>query len=50
MSLEQGAVLIIPLWLTLAGIGVAVFVGVAAGIYPAWKATKLSPMEAIRGN
>jgi ABC-type antimicrobial peptide transport system permease subunit len=50
MYFEQGTVLAIPLWLTLAGIGVAVFVGVVAGIYPAWKATRLSPMEAIRGN
>lgn len=50
MYFEQGMVLAIPLWLTLAGIGVAVFVGLAAGIYPAWKATRLSPMEAIRGN
>ena len=50
MYFQEGMVLSIPLWLTLAGIGIAVFVGVAAGIYPAWKATKLSPMEAIRGN
>jgi len=50
MYFQEGMVLSIPLWLTLAGIGVAVFVGVMAGIYPAWKATKLSPMEAIRGN
>ncbi len=50
MYFEQGMVLVIPLWLTLAGISVAVFVGLTAGIYPAWKATKLSPMEAIRGS
>ena len=50
MYFQEGMVLSIPLWLTLAGIGIAVFVGVAAGFYPAWKATKLSPMEAIRGN
>lgn len=50
MYFQEGMVLSIPLWLTMAGIGIAVFVGVAAGLYPAWKATKLSPMEAIRGN
>ncbi len=50
MYFQEGMVLTIPLWLTLAGIGIAVFVGIAAGFYPAWKATKLSPMEAIRGN
>ncbi len=50
MYFQEGMVLSIPLWLTFAGIGIAVFVGVAAGFYPAWKATKLSPMEAIRGN
>lgn len=50
MYFQEGMVLSIPFWLTLAGIGIAVFVGVAAGFYPAWKATKLSPMEAIRGN
>ncbi len=50
MYFQEGMVLSIPLWLTFAGIGIAVLVGVVAGFYPAWKATKLSPMEAIRGN
>ncbi len=50
MYFQEGMVLSIPLWLTFAGIAVAVFVGIAAGLYPAWKATKLSPMEAIRGS
>ncbi len=50
MYFQEGTVLSIPLWLTFAGIGIAVLVGVVAGFYPAWKATKLSPMEAIRGN
>lgn len=49
MYFGEGVILTIPVWLTLAGVGIAVFIGVIAGIYPAWKATKMSPMDAIRG-
>lgn len=49
MYFGDGVMLLIPAWLTLAGIGIAVVIGVVAGIYPAWKATKMSPMDAIRG-
>jgi putative ABC transport system permease protein len=48
MYFGQGAKLLIPFWLTLAATGIAVGVGVLSGLYPAWKATKLSPLEAIR--
>ncbi len=48
MYFTQGAKLLIPMWLTLAAVGISLFVGVLSGLYPAWKATKLSPLEAIR--
>lgn len=38
----------IPLWLALASIGFAMLVGVAAGYFPAKRAMRLSPLEAIR--
>lgn len=38
----------IPLWLNLAAMGFAVFVGMAAGFMPATRAMKLSPLAAIR--
>lgn len=43
-----GATSIIPVWLALTGIGVALVVALVAGISPAIRATKLSPLEAIR--
>ncbi|HIT63328.1 MAG TPA: ABC transporter permease [Candidatus Ventrimonas merdavium] len=38
----------IPSWLSLMAIGFAVFVGMAAGFFPAVRAMKLSPLAAIR--
>jgi ABC-type antimicrobial peptide transport system permease subunit len=38
----------IPPWLSFAAIGFAVFVGMAAGFFPALRAMKLSPLAAIR--
>lgn len=38
----------IPLWLNLAAMGFAIFVGMAAGFMPATRAMKLSPLAAIR--
>lgn len=40
----------IPLWLVVGSLAFAVFVGMAAGYFPAVRATKLSPLEAIRNN
>lgn len=38
----------IPIWLILASIGFAMLVGIIAGYFPAKRAMKLSPLEAIR--
>jgi ABC-type antimicrobial peptide transport system permease subunit len=38
----------IPPWLSLAAVGFAIFVGMAAGFFPALRAMKLSPLAAIR--
>lgn len=45
---QSTAVSVIPAWLALLGLGFAVGVGMVAGISPAIRATKLSPLEAIR--
>lgn len=39
---------VIPLWLFLFGMGFSVFIGLAAGFYPANKAVKISALEAMR--
>ena len=43
-----GSTSIIPLWLALLGVGVAVVVAMVAGLSPAIRAMRLSPLEAIR--
>ncbi len=48
MYFSQGMKIEIPVWLALGAIGIAVLVGIASGVYPAYKATKMSPLEAMR--
>ncbi len=48
VNLLIGQISIIPFWLALVGMGFAVVVGMVAGISPASRAMKLSPLEAIR--
>ena len=38
---------VIPLWLFLFGLGFSIFIGLAAGFYPANKAVKISALEAM---
>jgi putative ABC transport system permease protein len=35
-------------WITAAAFGVAVLLGAIGSLYPAWKASRISPMEALR--
>ena len=44
-----GSISYIPVWLMLLSMAFAVFVGMAAGFFPAVRAMKLSPLAAIRG-
>lgn len=37
----------VPAWALLAGVAVGVAVGVAAGVYPAWRASRLDPIDAL---
>lgn len=39
---------VIPLWLSLVAVAFAMGVGIISGLYPAKKATKIKPLEAIR--
>lgn len=39
---------IIPVWLSIAAVLFAMIIGVVSGLYPARKATKIKPLEAIR--
>ncbi len=46
----DGNISYIPVWLVLASMAFAVFVGMAAGYFPALRAMKLSPLAAIRND
>lgn len=45
---EPSTISYIPFWLSIAALGFAVLVGIAAGFFPALRAMKLSPLAAIR--
>lgn len=38
---------VVPAWATAAGIGSTLLIGVIAGLYPALRASNLSPTEAL---
>jgi putative ABC transport system permease protein len=43
----QGWPVVVPLWATGGGVLATVVVGACAGMYPAWRAARLSPTEAL---
>jgi putative ABC transport system permease protein len=47
-SLPPAHVFSVPLWLVLLAIGFAILVSLAAGLYPATRAARLDPVEALR--
>lgn len=47
-ALPPEQIWLVPWWLVLGALGFAVFVSLAAGIYPAARAAKLDPVQALR--
>lgn len=48
ISLLIGFPVLINLWSAALGVGVSSLVGIVSGIYPAWQASRLNPVDAMR--
>ena len=48
VHLGGGLQLMLPPWLFALGIGLSLVTGTLGGLYPAWRAARLVPMDAIR--
>jgi putative ABC transport system permease protein len=46
-AVYQGWPAVVPAWATIGGITATLLIGGGAGIYPAWRAARLSPTEAL---
>jgi putative ABC transport system permease protein len=46
--INGGLKLTMPFWLFVLGIGISLVTGTLGGLYPAWRASRLVPMDAIR--
>lgn len=47
--IEGGELIIIPTELALLAIAIASIVGILSGVFPAWRAAKMSPVDALKG-